>query len=69
VYRQNAKDRHATKDTEMGIVHFALRYPYTFYVLAAFIVLLGVSAITVMPRDIFPINIPVVSVIWQYTAP
>jgi multidrug efflux pump subunit AcrB len=52
----------------MGIVRFALRYPYTFYVLAALIVFLGVSAITVMPEDIFPeINIPVVSVIWQYT--
>src|ERR1700726_4561480 len=52
----------------MGIVRFALKFPYTFYVLAAFIVFLGVSAITVMPEDIFPeINIPVVSVIWQYT--
>src|SRR5271155_303478 len=52
----------------MGIVRFALRYPYTFYVLAALIVFLGVSAITVMPEDIFPeIDIPVVSVIWQYT--
>jgi multidrug efflux pump subunit AcrB len=52
----------------MGIVRFALRFPYTFYVLAAFIVFLGVSAITVMPEDIFPeIDIPVVSVIWQYT--
>jgi multidrug efflux pump subunit AcrB len=52
----------------MGIVRFALRFPYTFYVLAALIVFLGVSAITVMPQDIFPeINIPVVSVIWQYT--
>src|ERR1700733_384435 len=52
----------------MGIVRFALRYPYTFYVLAALIVFLGVSAITVMPEDIFPeINIPVVSIIWQYT--
>jgi multidrug efflux pump subunit AcrB len=52
----------------MGIVRFALRFPYTFYVLAAFIVLLGASVITIMPRDIFPeINIPVVSVIWQYT--
>ena len=51
----------------MGIVRFALKFPYTFYVLAAFIVFLGVSAITVMPEDIFPeINIPVVSVIWQY---
>jgi multidrug efflux pump subunit AcrB len=52
----------------MGIVRFALKFPYTFYVLAAFITFLGVSAITVMPEDIFPeINIPVVSVIWQYT--
>jgi multidrug efflux pump subunit AcrB len=51
----------------MGIVRFALKFPYTFYVLAALIVFLGVSAITVMPMDIFPqINIPVVSVIWQY---
>src|SRR5712691_5348719 len=32
------------------------------------LVFLGVSAIKVMPEDIFPeINIPVVSVIWQYT--
>src|SRR5271168_1387972 len=52
----------------MGIVRFALRFPYTFYVLAALIVFLGFTAITVMPEDIFPeINIPVVSVIWQYT--
>src|SRR6202040_1425845 len=52
----------------MGIVRFALRFPYTFYVLAILIVFLGVSAIKVMPEDIFPeINIPVVSVIWQYT--
>jgi multidrug efflux pump subunit AcrB len=52
----------------MGIVRFALKFPYTFYVLAIFIVFLGISAIKVMPEDIFPeINIPVVSVIWQYT--
>ena len=52
----------------MGLVRFALRFPHTFYVLAALIVFLGVSAIMIMPRDIFPeINIPVVSVIWQYT--
>src|SRR5271169_5255654 len=52
----------------MGIVRFALRFPYTFYVLAALIVFLGGTAIIVMPKDIFPeINIPVVSVIWQYT--
>jgi multidrug efflux pump subunit AcrB len=52
----------------MGIVRFALKFPHTFYVLAALIVFLGVSAIAVMPMDIFPeINIPVVTVIWQYT--
>jgi multidrug efflux pump subunit AcrB len=51
----------------MGIVRFALRFPYTFYVLAALILFLGVTAIAVTPTDIFPqINIPVVSVIWQY---
>jgi multidrug efflux pump subunit AcrB len=56
------------EDIEMGIVRFALKFPYTFYVLAAFILFLGASAIMVMPEDIFPeINIPVVSVIWQYT--
>jgi multidrug efflux pump subunit AcrB len=52
----------------MGIVRFALKLPYTFYTLAALILFLGVSAIAVMPTDIFPqIDIPVVSVIWQYT--
>ena len=52
----------------MGIVRFALKYPHTFYVLAALILFLGVTAIAEMPTDIFPeIDIPVVSVIWQYT--
>src|SRR6201982_3653205 len=52
----------------MRIVRFALRFPHTFYVLAALIVFLGVTAIRAMPTDIFPqINIPVVTVIWQYT--
>jgi multidrug efflux pump subunit AcrB len=52
----------------MGIVKFALKYPYTFYVVAMLMLFLGVSAILVTPKDIFPnINIPVVSVIWQYT--
>lgn len=52
----------------MGVVRFALRFPHTFYVLAAFIVFLGGIALRTMPTDIFPeINIPVVTVIWQYT--
>jgi AcrB/AcrD/AcrF family len=52
----------------MGIVRFALRWPYTFYVVAALILFLGVTAAVEMPTDIFPeIKIPVVSVVWQYT--
>ena len=38
----------------MGIVRFALRFPHTFYVLAALILFLGVAAIRTMPTDIFP---------------
>ena len=52
----------------MGIVGFALRYRHTFYVLALMMLFLGGTAILTTPKDIFPtINIPVVSVIWQYT--
>ncbi|MFZ0205228.1 MAG: efflux RND transporter permease subunit [Roseiarcus sp.] len=52
----------------MGIVRFALKFPHTFYVLAALMLFLGGIAIYSMREDIFPeINIPVVSVIWQYT--
>ena len=52
----------------MGLVRFALRFPHTFYVFAALIVFLGVTGIRATPTDIFPqINIPVVTVIWQYT--
>src|ERR1700737_891645 len=52
----------------MGIVRFALRFPHTFYVVAALILFLGVAAIRSMPTDIFPeIRIPVVTVIWSYT--
>lgn len=52
----------------MGIVRFALRFPHTFYVLAALILFLGGIAVWSMPTDIFPeIRIPVVTVIWSYT--
>src|ERR1700676_5111774 len=52
----------------MGIVRFALRFPHTFYVVAALILFLGIAAIRSMPTDIFPeIRIPVVTVIWSYT--
>lgn len=52
----------------MGIVRFALRFPHTFYVLAALILFLGGIAAWTMRTDIFPeIRIPVVTVIWSYT--
>ena len=51
----------------MWIVRLALRRPYTFVVMAVLIAILGTSAIISMPVDIFPyIDIPVVSVVWNY---
>src|SRR5438132_158670 len=52
----------------MWIVRLALRRPYTFVVMALLISVLGVGAIVTMTVDIFPaINIPVVTVIWNYS--
>jgi multidrug efflux pump subunit AcrB len=52
----------------MWIVRLALRRPYTFVVAALLLVLLTPLILLRTPTDIFPaINIPVVSVIWQYT--
>jgi multidrug efflux pump subunit AcrB len=51
----------------MWIVRLALRRPYTFVVMALLIAILGGVAIATTPVDIFPyIDIPVVSVVWQY---
>jgi multidrug efflux pump subunit AcrB len=51
----------------MWIVRLALRRPYTFVVVSVLIAILGVTAIITMPIDIFPyIDIPVVSVVWNY---
>src|SRR5262245_25509964 len=52
----------------MWIVRLALRRPYTFVVAAMLVVILGIVAIVRMPTDIFPeINIPVISVAFNYT--
>lgn len=52
----------------MWIVKLALRRPYTFVVMAILILVMGVLSIFRTPTDIFPnINIPVVSIIWNYT--
>jgi multidrug efflux pump subunit AcrB len=51
----------------MWILRLALSRPYTFVVMAILIAILGGTAIVTMPVDIFPyINIPIVSVLWQY---
>src|SRR5580698_6740232 len=52
----------------MWIVRLALRRPYTFVVMALLIAILGGAAIVTTPADIFPyIDIPIVSVVWQYS--
>ena len=56
----------------MWIVKLALDRPYTFVVVAILVLILGAMAIIpesplATPVDIFPnINIPVVSIVWQY---
>ncbi|MDB6137303.1 MAG: cation/multidrug efflux pump, partial [Verrucomicrobiaceae bacterium] len=51
----------------MWIVRLALRRPYTFVVAALVLLLMTPFVLLRTPTDIFPsINIPVISVIWQY---
>jgi multidrug efflux pump subunit AcrB len=52
----------------MWIVLLALRRPYTFVVAALLLILLTPFILLRTPTDIFPaINIPVISIIWQYS--
>src|SRR5438876_250064 len=52
----------------MWIVRLALSRPYTFVVAALLLLLMTPFVLTKTPTDIFPsINIPVISVIWQFT--
>jgi CzcA family heavy metal efflux pump len=51
-----------------ALVRIALRLPYTFVVLALFILIAGGMAVVRTPVDIFPeIRIPIISTIWKYT--
>src|SRR5579864_3607396 len=51
-----------------AIVRIALRRPYTFIVLALFLLIVGPLAASRTPVDIFPeIRIPVIAVIWGFT--
>ncbi len=52
----------------MGLVKYALKFRNSFYVLAVLILLAGIGASVVMPKDVLPeVNIPVVTVVWTYT--
>ena len=52
----------------MELVKYALKFRVSFYVLALLMMLGGVGAIVVMPKDVLPtVDIPVVVVVWTYT--
>src|ERR1700746_124989 len=51
----------------MWIVRVALNRPYTFVVLALFVLLVSPVVVSRTPTDIFPnIDIPVIAVAWSY---
>jgi len=52
----------------MQLVLYALKFRITFYVMSILILLAGVGAYFVMPKDVLPeVNIPVVTIVWTYT--
>src|SRR5450755_2973031 len=52
----------------LALVRIALQRPYTFVVLALLILIAGTLSALRTPTDIFPdIQIPVISVVWQFT--
>jgi multidrug efflux pump subunit AcrB len=52
----------------MGLVQYALKFRITFYVLSVLMLLGGVGAALVAPKDVLPtVNIPVVVVVWTET--
>ena len=51
----------------MFLVRIAIKRPYTIFVMAAIILIMGVISFNRMILDIFPsIDIPVVNVVWNY---
>jgi multidrug efflux pump subunit AcrB len=52
----------------MGLVLYALKFRITTYVLAVLMMLGGLGAMIVTPKDVLPVvDIPVVVVVWTYT--
>src|SRR6201986_708072 len=52
----------------MGLVKYAVKFRVSFFVLSILMMLGGIGAIVVMPKDVLPtVDIPVVVVVWTYT--
>ncbi|MGA7803938.1 efflux RND transporter permease subunit [Bradyrhizobium sp.] len=52
----------------MGLVKYALKFRVSFFVLSILMMLGGVGAAVVMPKDVLPtVDIPVVVIVWTYT--
>ncbi|MGP0060469.1 MAG: efflux RND transporter permease subunit [Beijerinckiaceae bacterium] len=52
----------------MGLVQYALKFRITFYVLSVLMLLGGIGAAVIAPKDVLPaVDIPVVVVVWTYT--
>jgi multidrug efflux pump subunit AcrB len=52
----------------MGLVKYALKFRVSFFVLSILMMLGGIGAAVVMPKDVLPtVDIPVVVVVWTYT--
>jgi multidrug efflux pump subunit AcrB len=52
----------------MGLVKYALKFRISFYVMAVLMMLSGIGAAIVTPKDVLPnVDIPVVVIVWTYT--
>jgi multidrug efflux pump subunit AcrB len=51
----------------MGLVAYALKFRITFYVIAVLVMLAGIGAAVVMPKDVLPeVDIPVITLDAKY---
>src|ERR1700743_3845653 len=57
-----------TREPQMGLVKYALKFRVSFFVLSILMMLGGIGAAVVMPKDVLPnVDIPVVVVVWTDT--
>jgi multidrug efflux pump subunit AcrB len=61
-------DRPLAQMCRMGLILYALKFRITFYVIAVLVMLAGIGAAVVMPKDVLPeVDIPVITLVWTYT--